>query len=129
MDRYRDWNILDWNIRGINSQERWDDIANKISESNCNIICMQETKRETFDNAYLRKFCSRRLNMFSYSPSVGNSGGLITIWNGNAFNGSVISSSYFQITVKFICNLSGHTCYITNVYAPCNADGRHEFIT
>ena len=39
MDIY--WNIMNWNIRGINSQERWDDIGNKIIESNCNIVCLQ----------------------------------------------------------------------------------------
>jgi hypothetical protein len=53
----RSWNILDWNIRGINSQEIWDDIREKIHESNCNIICLQETKREQFDLAYLKNFC------------------------------------------------------------------------
>jgi hypothetical protein len=50
------WNILDWNIRGINSQNRWDDIRQRINESNCNIICLQETKREYFDHSYLRNF-------------------------------------------------------------------------
>jgi hypothetical protein len=91
MDRYRHWNILDWNIRGINSQDRWDDLANKINankinESNCNILCLQETKREIFDSSYIRKLCPCRLNQFAFAPYVGNSGGLITMWNGNAFN-------------------------------------------
>jgi exonuclease III len=108
-----------WNIRGINSQDRWDDIANKISESKCNIICMQETKRETFDSNYLKILCPRRLNQFIYSHSVGNSGGLITIWNGSAFNGSVVSQSYFQITTKLSCTFSARTIYVTNVYVSC----------
>jgi endonuclease/exonuclease/phosphatase family metal-dependent hydrolase len=128
MNRYRSWNILDWNIRGINSQDRWDDLANKISESNCNIICLQETKRESFDNAYIRKFCPRKFNMFAYHPSVGNSGGIITIWNGNALTGNIISSSSYQVTVEFTCNISGEKWYITNIYASCHAEGRYEFI-
>jgi exonuclease III len=73
----RIWRVMDWNIRGINSQERWDDISNKINESNCNIICMQETKREIFDTTYIKKFCPRRLNQFAYVPSIGSSGGLL----------------------------------------------------
>jgi hypothetical protein len=60
--------------RGINSQARWDDLSNKILESTCNIMCLQETKREIFDNNYIRNFCPRRLNQFEFSPSVGNSG-------------------------------------------------------
>jgi exonuclease III len=129
MDRYKHWKILDWNVRGVNSQDRWDDLSNKINESNCNILCLQETKREIFDNAYIRKFCPRRLNQFAFAPSVGTSGGLVFIWNGNAFNGSIISCSEFQITVKLTCNLSGETWYITNVYASCHVDGRNNFVS
>jgi hypothetical protein len=47
---------------------------------------LQETKREIFDSSYIRKLCPCRLNQFAFAPYVGNSGGLITMWNGNAFN-------------------------------------------
>jgi exonuclease III len=123
----RNWSILDWNIRGINSQSRWDDISNKIAESSCNVLCMQETKRESFDSNYLRNFCPRRLNQFIFSPSIGNSGGLITIWNGNAFSGTLIDQSSFHITVKLTCLLSSQIWYITNIYAPCTNEGRNDF--
>jgi exonuclease III len=73
----RNWNILDWNVRGINSQRRWDDIRLRTKESNCGIICFQETKRETFDQAYLRNFCHRRFNNYAYIPSIGNTGALL----------------------------------------------------
>ena len=52
----RKWNILNCNIRGTNSQTRWDDLRDKIDESNCGIICLQETKKEAFDQYYLRSF-------------------------------------------------------------------------
>jgi exonuclease III len=42
----RNWNILCWNIRGINSKEKCDALRNKIEESACAIVCIQETKRE-----------------------------------------------------------------------------------
>ena len=69
----RNWTIMDWNLRGINSQTRWDDIRKNVDESNCNVMCFQETKRETFDLAYIKKFCPKRFNQFSYSPSIGSS--------------------------------------------------------
>jgi endonuclease/exonuclease/phosphatase family metal-dependent hydrolase len=56
MTNTNNWNILDWNIRGINSQDRWNDIRQGIDETDCNMICLQETKRENFDQAYLRNF-------------------------------------------------------------------------
>jgi exonuclease III len=73
------WNILDWNIRGINSQERWDDIKQRVEECNCNIMCLQETKREHFDQSYIQNFCHGKFNKFAFNPSVGNSGGIITV--------------------------------------------------
>ena len=119
---------MNWNIRGINSQERWDDIGNKITESNCNVICLQETKTDHFDSNNLRKFYPRRLNQFAYQHSVGNSGGILTIWNGHYFAGRVISQNSFQLTVELKCNFSNKIWYITNVYAPCSNEGRTEFV-
>ena len=115
-------------MRRINSQIRWDDIRKNIEESNCNIICFQETKKEIFDLSYIRKFCPRRFNQFAYSPSVGSSGGIITIWNGNLFNGTEISSSKFHVTVELICKISGQLWYLTNVYGPTSSADRALFI-
>ena len=44
-----DWNILCWNIRGLNDSDKWDPIRNKIEESSANIFYLQETKKENFD--------------------------------------------------------------------------------
>ena len=125
---HRSWYIVDWNIRGINSQMRWDEIRAKADESNCHVMCLQETRREHFDHSYIRNFCPRRINQFAYSPSVGSSGGIITLWNGNMFNGTVIHSSKFQLTVQLVCKLSARVFYITNIYAPTIPDEREIFL-
>ena len=123
----RTWNVLNWNVRGINSRTRWDDLRDKIDESKCGIICLQETKKDVFDQYYLRNFSHRRFNQYAYTPSVGLSGGLITIWNGSLFSGTIISQSSFQITVKLLCNLSGHIFYVSNIYGPCQNENRSDF--
>lgn len=64
----RSLNIMVWNVRGINSQSKWDAIRDKISESSASIVCLQETKRENFDIAYIKKFCPRHLDQFEFSP-------------------------------------------------------------
>ena len=99
----RNWIIMDWNLRGINSQTRWDDIRKNVDESNCNVMCFQETKKESFDLSYIKKFCPKRFNQFSYYPSVGSSSGIITIWNGNLFTGNTISANKFHVTVELTC--------------------------
>ena len=110
---------MNWNVRGINSKERWDDIRDRTEESQCDIICIEETKRDFFDTAYLRKFFHRKFNQFAYVPSIGNSGGIITIWNGNKFQGTIIDQNRFQLTIKIVCYLSGTIIFLTNIYIPC----------
>ena len=73
----RTWNILCWNVRGINRSEKWPLIRNKIDESNCDIFCFQETKKENFDLAFVKKFAPRKFDQFIFSPSVGALGGII----------------------------------------------------
>jgi len=48
--------ILVWNIRGINSQAKWDALRSKIEESACQIVCLQKTKRNNFDPFFRKSF-------------------------------------------------------------------------
>lgn len=123
----RSWNILCWNVRGINSPGRWDDIRLKIEESACSIIALQETKREEFDISYIKKFCPKRFNKFLRVPSNGSSGGIITIWNGGLFSGKLISLNYFQITVEFTSTMDNSKWYLSNIYGPNSVEGKAEF--
>ena len=113
MDSRRYSKILFWNIRGINSQEKWDALRDKISESACQVLCIQETKRENFDSFYIRKFCPRNLDNFAFSPSHGGSGGLITIWNSSLFYGTVVQINSYAVTVKFTCWLDNKSFHVT----------------
>jgi exonuclease III len=129
MNNTRQFNILVWNIRGINSQAKWDAIRAKIAESSCQVLCLQETKRELFDSLYLKKFCPKHLNCFAFSPSVGASGGIITIWNGKIFDGTVVHSNGYYVTMKFVNKLDRTAFHLSNVYGPSQAEAKMGFIT
>ena len=43
----RSLNVLCRNVRGINNQDKWNAIRNKIDESSCIVLCLKETKRES----------------------------------------------------------------------------------
>lgn len=77
--RNRSSKILFWNVRGSNSQEKWDAIRAKVCGSACQILCLQETKRNSIDHFFIRKFCPRNLDSFALFPSVGASGRLLTV--------------------------------------------------
>lgn len=125
----RSWNILCWNIRGLNVSDKWDAIRNKIDESSCSIVCIQETKRENFDMAYIRQFAPRRFDKYDYVTSVGVSGGLLVMWNSSIFSGDVLMKSGFAMTLQFTSLHNLETWKLTSVYGPCAEPARTEFVT
>jgi hypothetical protein len=40
----RSWNILNWDIRGLNSDDKRNAVRAKIEESAYVVLCLQETK-------------------------------------------------------------------------------------
>ena len=115
----RDWTVLNWNIRALNDPKKWTAIKNKIEESHCAVLYLQETKRENFDSRYLLNFYPKKLNKFEYLPSVGASGGLLIAWNDSVFQGETLFQNDFSISVRFTSTISGDSWTLTNIYGPC----------
>jgi len=68
---------MTWNVRGINSSWKWDPVRNKISEAQCDIFCLQETKKESFDIPFLREICPPSFDAFDFLPSMGALRGIL----------------------------------------------------
>jgi exonuclease III len=117
-----------WNVRGINSQCKWDALRDKINESTASMVCLQETKREHFHSSYLCKFCPRKLDKYAFQPSLGALGGLLIVWNGALFDGVVLQLNSYAISVKLTSQLSGASFCLTNIYSPSTSDGKAAFI-
>lgn len=128
-EMHRSWNILSWNVRGIDSSDKWLAISNKIEEAGSSVICLQETKRENFNSAYLINFCPRRINKFDNLPSMGASGGLLVAWNDSMFQGECLFKNDFSISFRFISIHTGASWILTNIYGPCDNEGRHNFLS
>ena len=41
---FKDWKVLCWNVRGLNSEARQLAVKQKNDESGCSVVCLQETK-------------------------------------------------------------------------------------
>ena len=128
MNNNKSWNILKWNFRGINSSDKWLAIRSKIEESVAGIVCIRETKRENFDLAYIHKFCPQRFSKFEFLPSIGASGGIVTVWNETLYSGEMIFQNKFSLSIHFTCNSSSKTWILTNIYGLCNHEDKIEFI-
>ena len=124
----RNWNILNWNIKGINSEDKCSAVKEKIEECACSIYCIQETKRDRFDHSFIKKLAPKRFNKFAFSPSTGTSGGILLGWNNSVFSGEVIEINKFSISVNFSSTHNGHNWTLTTVYGPCQGPERDEFV-
>ena len=124
----RNWNVLCWNIRGLNGSGKWDAVRDKIIESACSIVCLQETKRDHFDTPFIRKFLQRCFDKFAFAPSIGASGGILVAWISNHFNGFVLETKQFGLIVEFISTAKLESWKLTTVYGPCQEPLRLEFI-
>ena len=98
---FRTWKILCWNIHGLNLEKKWDPIRDKIAESNCDVVCLQETKGDNFDIHFVKRFCPSSFDCFEFLPSDGASGGIITIWKSHMFQDHLVFSNAFNLTVEF----------------------------
>ena len=67
-----------WNVRGLNSKEKWNAIKDKVIESGCDVVCFQETKKEQVDVNFIKNVCPISFDKFEFLPSVGASGGILT---------------------------------------------------
>jgi len=82
----RTWKVLSWNVRGINSDKKWDAVRDRFVESSCDIICLQETKKDSFDKHFVNKICPSDFYAFDYISAIGASGGSIIIWKSCFFS-------------------------------------------
>jgi hypothetical protein len=78
--------------------------------------------------AFIRNFASRRFDYFDFVPSVGASGGLLMLWSGSTFHGSVIEKEKFCLTVNFISLHNGYNWTLSNIYGPCVEPDRSNFV-
>lgn len=87
---HKSWKILSWNVRGLNTDKKWNSIRDHVVESNCDIFCLQETKCSSFDLSFIHQFCPASFDSFEFLASVGASGGTLIVWKGALFSGSLV---------------------------------------
>jgi hypothetical protein len=110
------WNVLNWNIRGLNNEDKKKAVKAKIEESGCSVFCIQETKIENLDCSTLEKIAPKRFSKFAFVPSVGASGGILMGWNDSVLKGEVIWNQDFAITVAFTSRHSDQNWKLTTVW-------------
>jgi exonuclease III len=113
--------IISWNVRGLGGFEKKREVSRLVREKNPFILCLQESKLSAVNNMVRNAIWNDDNVDFSFQPSIGASGGLVTLWNCNEVEvWSSFNMDYvLGIQGKFL--KSGEKFTLLNVYAPCDS--------
>jgi len=113
--------IISWNVRGLGGFEKRREVCNLVREKKPLILCIQETKLVSIDVQLSQSLWGGVDVEFSFKPSIGASGGLLSLWDSKEVE--VWSSWSFEhvlvITGSFV--KTGERFVVFNLYAPCDA--------
>ncbi|GJR51854.1 RNA-directed DNA polymerase, eukaryota [Tanacetum coccineum] len=88
-------------------------IRNKV-----NFLAIQETKMELMDELCVRNCWGNMQYDHAVSDAVGNSGGILCIWDPNCFSKESVTISDFFVIIRGTWRLTGQKFLMIAVYAP-----------
>jgi hypothetical protein len=77
---------------------------------------------------FLRNVCPPNFDRFEFLPSIGAFGGILTAWKSALFSGQLVFTNEFSVAVEFSSRHNDNSWILTNIYRPCLADGKREFL-
>jgi exonuclease III len=116
--------ILSWNVRGLGGLEKRRDVRLLVGEKLPIIVCLQETKLQVCDDSLCASIWGSSSHSYSFRPSVGASGGLLTVWDSAEVEvWDSTSGDYFLfIHGKFV--KTNEEFFLFNIYASCDPTAR-----
>jgi len=97
-----------------------------VREKCPSVLCIQETKLMACDGFVCSSLWGDSSHDYSYRPSVGASGGLLTVWDTSEVEvwSSCSQEHMLQIHGRFLRN--NEDFYLINIYAPCDLRAKEE---
>ncbi|GJY90861.1 RNA-directed DNA polymerase, eukaryota [Tanacetum coccineum] len=118
MDKLVQMNFMSLNIQGLGhkAKKRW--IQELCSKNKINFVALQETKSESIDLFSIKALWGNLSFDHAMSPTVGNSGGILCVWDPNMFITEHVSSYDYFLAVMGTWSPSATKLLIIFVYAP-----------
>ncbi|WVZ88110.1 hypothetical protein U9M48_034662 [Paspalum notatum var. saurae] len=119
--------IISWNVRGLNSRARRDNVRTLVDSVRADIVCLQETKVESVDCGLVFSMLGMNFVDFAYLPAVGASGGVLIAARGPGTILSDVLLGCFSITVR-VSTYLGESWGLTCVYGPQDEREKELFL-
>jgi len=113
--------LISWNVRGLGGAGKRREVSHLVKEHQPFLLCIQETKLPVVDAFVCKSIWGDGKVGYSYQPSVGASGGLVTLWDLSEVEvwSTVSLDHVLAVSGRFV--KSGEHFVVFNVYAPCDS--------
>uniref|UniRef100_A0A803NJ73 Uncharacterized protein n=1 Tax=Cannabis sativa TaxID=3483 RepID=A0A803NJ73_CANSA len=117
--------ILSWNVRGINSPNKQNEVRQFIVRNNIGLVGLLETrvKAPKLGALHLRMFSNW---CFTSNIAWHKGGRIIVAWNPLSFEVNIISCSSQAMHLFVVSTDKRHQCFVTFVYGFNNEEGRFK---
>ncbi|GKE52034.1 RNA-directed DNA polymerase, eukaryota [Tanacetum coccineum] len=111
-------NFLSLNIQGLAQKAKKGWIKELCIKNKVNFLSLQETKMEKVDQFCIKNCWGNLSFEFVCGPSIGNSGGILCVWDPRMFrkHNSTVSDYFVDVQGDWIP--SAKKCLIISIYAP-----------
>jgi len=121
--------VLCWNVRGLNDGVKRASVRNLISASNATIVCLQETKIESWTQSLLVETVGPVLaRNCSFLPSIGAAGGILMAMSDQFFSMSPLQTTNHSVSAEITMLEENVTWCLTGVYGPQNDQEKIAFL-
>jgi len=78
-------NIISYNVRDLGRGVKWAAIRRLIKKENVDMICIQETERESIDKIMCQSLWGDADVSWETQPTVNTAGGILCLWSERTF--------------------------------------------
>lgn len=116
--------VFSWNIRGLGGRPKRSALRKHIASINPSFVFVQETKMENISLKIIRSIWNMDEIEWIFSPSIGNSGGILSLWNSSLFEKESSITNRHWTAIKGTFTSPKFECILINIYNSCLAATR-----
>ncbi|GJV62644.1 RNA-directed DNA polymerase, eukaryota [Tanacetum coccineum] len=111
-------NFMSFNIQGLAQKAKKDWVMKLCVNNKVNFLSLQETKIETIELFCIKRCWGNFAFDYVYSASVGNSGGILCVWDPKSFQKTNVTVSDYFVMIRGVWVPNRKKLFIISVYAP-----------
>jgi len=118
--------VLSFNARGLGGVLKRKKVRELVSGQKVDFLAIQETKMEVISESVCRNLWGDDDFLFAFLPSVGISGGILSVWRKSA---SKLIFSFVGEGLVGVCLEWGplkRRCLVVNIYSKCDLVGKQR---